>query len=525
MEYLPPPAVLGLPAKFTTWRKNQAEAVHKAVHNDRRVMISICPTGFGKSLMYVAASRLLGGKTIILTSTKGLQSQLMRDFEEIGMVDMRGKNAYRCALSDNTLSCEEGPCTLGFSCAYKRTTGCQYYAALARAQKSNLVVTNYAFWFHSNAYSDGIGSPNLLVCDEGHDAPEAVASFLTVEFNRRDDDLMQILPSFPDKLTIEEWKRWAVTNYDNMSEEVADLVEQGQEGGAKHFKRLIRMRRTLQQLKQLAIMDVDNWVCNPTATTIEFAPIQVRDRCQQLLFEKSRHAILTSASICQKTGEMLGLSSEDCLLDEYPHTFPVENRLVVHVQGARMNAKSSGEDLKEWLKTIDRIIEGRLDRKGIIHTTSYMRRDFVMAHSKYAHLMMSHQRKDVVEMVRKFKNSEPPRVFVSPAVTTGWDFPMDECEYNIIGKVPFPDTRNVITRARSEADLDYAPYIAMQQLVQSCGRGNRSEDDQCENFIIDDNITWFLRQYRKFAPKWFMESLTSRMFPPEAPTKLNRLTI
>jgi Rad3-related DNA helicase len=475
--------------------------------------------------MYVAASRLLGGKTIILTSTKGLQSQLMRDFEEIGMVDMRGKNAYRCALSDNTLSCEEGPCTLGFSCAYKRTTGCQYYAALARAQKSNLVVTNYAFWFHSNAYSDGIGSPNLLVCDEGHDAPEAVASFLTVEFNRRDDDLMQILPSFPDKLTIEEWKRWAVTNYDNMSEEVADLVEQGQEGGAKHFKRLIRMRRTLQQLKQLAIMDVDNWVCNPTATTIEFAPIQVRDRCQQLLFEKSRHAILTSASICQKTGEMLGLSSEDCLLDEYPHTFPVENRLVVHVQGARMNAKSSGEDLKEWLKTIDRIIEGRLDRKGIIHTTSYMRRDFVMAHSKYAHLMMSHQRKDVVEMVRKFKNSEPPRVFVSPAVTTGWDFPMDECEYNIIGKVPFPDTRNVITRARSEADLDYAPYIAMQQLVQSCGRGNRSEDDQCENFIIDDNITWFLRQYRKFAPKWFMESLTSRMFPPEAPTKLNRLTI
>jgi Rad3-related DNA helicase len=364
--------------------------------------------------------------------------------------------------------------------------------------------------------------PNLLVCDEGHDAPEAVASFLTVEFNRRDDDLMQILPTFPDKLTIEDWKRWAIQYYDVLSEEVADLVEAAQGGGSKHFKRLARIRRTLQQLKQLATMDVDNWVCNPTATTIEFAPIQVRDKCEQLLFEKSRHAILTSASICQKTGEMLGLSSSECLMDEYPHTFPVENRLVVHVQGARMSAKSTGEDLKEWLKTIDRIIEGRMDRKGIIHTTSYGRRDFVMAHSKYAHIMMSHQRKDVVEMVRRFKDAEPPRVFVSPAVTTGWDFPYQTCEFQIIGKVPYPDSRNVITRARSEADPDYAPYIAMQQLVQACGRGNRAEDDQCENFIVDDNITWFMRQNREFAPKWFMESLTSRMFPPEAPAKLNR---
>jgi Rad3-related DNA helicase len=232
--------------------------------------------------------------------------------------------------------------------------------------------------------------------------------------------------------------------------------------------------------------------------------------------------ILTSASVNYKTAEMLGIPDEECTVDEYPHTFPVENRMVYLIQGGRINSKADGETLHEWLRTADLIIEDRLDRKGIFHTTAYHRRDFVTSHSRFLRYMMSHNRKDVVEVVQKFRESAPPKVLVSPAVTTGFDFPYTDCEFQILGKVPYPDTRNVITKARADRDKEYAPYIAMQQIIQASGRGCRAEDDFCETFIIDDNIQWFLRKYHKFAPQWFLDSVTSRIFPPQPPKKLER---
>jgi Rad3-related DNA helicase len=270
-------------------------------------------------------------------------------------------------------------------------------------------------------------------------------------------------------------------------------------------------------------MDVTNWVCNVTPFEIQFAPIWVRDKCQSILFKNSKKVILTSASVNYKTAEMLGIKENDCLTDEYPHTFPVETRMIYLIQGGRMNAKADGETLIEWLKSADSIIRNRLDRKGIFHTTAYHRREYVITHSQFLHYMMTHNRNDVVETVGKFRESAPPKVLVSPSVTTGWDFPYEECEYQILGKVPYPDTRNVITKARNDADKEYAPYIAMQQIIQACGRGCRATDDHCENFIIDDNINWFLKRYRKFAPKWFLESITSRIFPPEPPPSIKQL--
>jgi Rad3-related DNA helicase len=521
---LPPPEAVGLPARYTEWRENQAEAIYKIVGNDKRTILSICPTGFGKSLVYISAGNILGGKTVILTSTKGLQSQLMRDFEEIGMVDVRGKNAYRCPESRDRTTCDQGICNFGMSCSMRGSGECPYYEAIRRAQNSRLVVTNYAFWLYCNKYGEGIGMPKLLVCDEGHDAPEQVASFLTVTLKRDDEILQKILPPYPEHVKLTDWIKWARLNFENFNSDRLALESDIKSDGPNEYslRKLRKLKQLTSDLAGLASMKLNEWVFNVTPFEIQFAPIMVKDRCQSLLFLNSAKVLITSGSVNFKTADMLGVTEENCTIDEYPHSFPVESRLVYHVNGARMNAKSSNEDLKEWLVTIDRIVADRQDRKGIIHTTSYARRDFVMAHSKHRDLMLSHHRRDLLEMVRQFKESAAPRVFVSPSVTTGWDFPYEECEYQILGKVPYPDTRNAITKARCEADEEYAPYIAMQQIVQACGRGSRSKDDQCENFIIDDNIKWFLRLHRRFAPQWFLESVTSRIFPPEPPTRLGR---
>lgn len=523
MLTMAPPNMLGLPERYTDWRKNQAAAVDRIIHNDKNIILSICPTGFGKSLTYVAAGLILGGKTVILTSTKALQSQLMNDFESIGMVDVRGKNSYRCKEANKRISCDQGMCNFGMFCPLKKG-GCDYYDAVIRARNAQLVVTNYAFWLHTNEYSEGIGVADLLVCDEGHDAPEEVASFLQVKLDRSDDVLIKILPMDVGHMTIPRWREWAGVYVSNIEKDLERLQMEIMEDGPDEYllTKVSKCRKLLKDLSVLSTMDPLNWVVNVTPFDIEFAPIWVRDRCQEILFGKARNVLITSGSVNFKTADMLGIKKSECTIDEYPHTFPVESRLVYCLEGGRINATADGDTLNEWIQMADSIIEARLDRKGIFHTTAYHRRDYVIARSRFTPYMMSHNRHDLVANIRKFKDASPPKVFVSPSITTGFDFPYEDCEYQILGKVPYPDTRNIITKARCDKDPDYAPYVAMQQIVQACGRGSRAEDDYCENFIIDSNINWFLRRHRKFAPKWFLESITQRVFPPDPPQRMKR---
>jgi len=69
----------------------------------------------------------------------------------------------------------------------------------------------------------------------------------------------------------------------------------------------------------------------------------------------------------------------------------------------------------------------------------------------------------------------------------------------------YSDTRDIVTQARHQDDKDWTSYMAMETLVQSCGRMTRSENDKCEVFIVDDNFRWFGYRYSKFAPKWFQD--------------------
>jgi len=99
-------------------------------------------------------------------------------------------------------------------------------------------------------------------------------------------------------------------------------------------------------------------------------------------------------------------------------------------------------------------------------------------------------------------------------MTTGWDFPYDSCYFQIIGKIPYPDTRGEIQQARTKQDPHYQSYVAMQTLVQIAGRGVRAEDDKCETLVVDDNMLWFISRYKEFAPKWFHDAVRfSRVIP------------
>lgn len=519
---LPPPNTFGLPDKFTSWREHQDGAVLDALDNEKRFTTQVMPTGQGKSPMYVSAGSMRGGRTAILTSTKGLQTQLMRDFSPMGMVDVRGKNAYKCALEHDGTTCDHAACMMGVPCALKDRGGCHYYDAVRASQSADLIVTNYAYWMTSHKYGKGLGPIDTLVCDEAHDSPDVVSGFMTIKLNRGHTFTSMLLPRDQlSTLKLEEWINWAKLSIPAVEEELSVQLGKFEEGSTNRDMR--RQIRGLQSLKSSlnALGGIkDDWIVEVNRSTIEFAPVWPAPYCEKALFRGRPHIILTSATVNQKTVEMLGIDEEDNKTLEYPHSFPVENRQLIHIPTVRMNFRTTDREIQKWLGRIDQIIRPRLDRKGIVHTVSYKRRDKIITHSEYGDVMITHATQNAIERINEFKNAEPPKILVSPSVTTGFDFPGSECEYQIIGKIAYPDTRNKIVKARSKLDREYPAYIAAQQLVQCCGRGTRSKTDHCENFILDDNVLWFMKQNQHLMPGWFKQAFVRRTTVPKPRKKL-----
>lgn len=514
MDLLPPPEILGLPPKYTSWRENQDDSIIRGTHSEKRIVLQVAPTGFGKSLAYITMALLFGGRTVILTSTKGLQSQLLSDFESIGAVDIRGRNAYICKLEHDGTTCDKGVCAFGLRCPLKDSGECLYYNAYNRAKNAPIVITNYAYWMTSNEYGEGLGSFDFMVCDEAHDTPNMVSNFLTVNFDRTDRYIRPILPDndMVSSMSIKDWVEWAKVSKSKVEDELDKLKERIKyDGGTSYDKRQAAIfTRLKKNLDIMRTMD-ENWVHDITDFSIQFSPIWPAPYCEDVLFRGIKHIHLTSASVRSKTAELCGLVIEDLDIMEYPHSFPVENRLLIHIPTIRVNYRTEKEDInrRKWALRIDQIIKPRLDRKGIVHTISYKRRDYVIMQSKYQEHMLTHKRVNTEKIVRMFKESDPPSILVSPSVSTGWDFYDDLCRYQIIGKIAYPDTKNKITRARTKLDKEYAPYVAMQELVQAVGRSVRSKPDWAENFIIDDNILWFIKEYGKFAPQYFLDAFKS----------------
>ncbi len=538
---LPNPRTLGL-THYREWRPFQADAAWRVAGEASRFTMLAAPTGMGKSLIYIAAAVLSGKRVCILTSTKGLQAQLMRDFATIGLTNVEGANNYPCRLvkeeMGTTVGCDEGPCHGGVSCAYK-SAGCSYYDAIAHAKDAKLVVTNYAFYLHAQAYmktrgeADGIGPFDMLVCDEAHDAPDSLSDFLSFTFDH--EPIRKYLDAtIPETEAAEDqWAGWASFHLPRVNSAVEALKAQLQEDGwlstrARLLAAYQGLERGLTRLRELT-KHHHPWVVERTKTGVKWTPLWPAPYAERYLFRDTPRVVFVSATVRRQTAVYLGVAPAALEVAEYPAVFPVRNRRVYHLPTVQMNYRTEANPLTErlWVNQCGHIFRSRKDRKGVVHTTSYKRADALARGSKAnERIIFPRNAGHTRQLIEHFKEADPAdgAIFVSPSVTTGYDFPLDECEYQIILKIPFPDSRSAVVKARLDADKEYGPYHAMQTLVQMVGRGCRTPTDVCETFVLDDSIRWFLPKFRHLAPTWFLESVTWLSTIPAAPPALRNRT-
>ena len=553
------PSDLGLPAKFVNWRPGQDDAVIDtavSLMGGQRLYVSAQPTGAGKSVYYTGVSRLLGARrTLILTITKVLQDQLGNDFGSMGLVKVKGQNNYPCwalrppgtphpsgalratgelhGLGPENGSCDDGPCHAGVECSLK-SAGCSWFDQVALARNSEIVVSNYDYWMYANKYGDEpIGQFDLLILDEADESPNKLADFVSVYISADELDDLLGCPLPPLDAGLEFWADWAGKWYTIAEEEFREL--KAAKGSVSRIRRLRNLMGNLEDLKGahkwkrgnpskpevfIPGMTTD-WVAEPQANGALFSPIWAHGYAERFLFNHIPRVVLTSATIVPKTLTYLGLNFGQFVFNERPSTFPINRRPIYVIEDAVRVGRnmSRGEELV-WMNKIDAILQTRLDRKVIIHAVSYDRARFIYEHSRYKKHMVLHSSQNTADRINRFRTMAAPAILVSPSVKTGWDFPYDQCECQIIAKIPFADMRPMVIQARRKSDKRYLDYISLMSLIQSCGRGMRADDDFCETFIVDGNAAWMLRRTSDMQPKFFKNAIRRITTIPAPPTGL-----
>lgn len=558
MSVLPPPNLIGAPARYDKWRNLQSEAVLAAADSKKRFVIQGAPTGFGKSLVYVAQALLTASRTVILTSTKALQAQLWEDFKESGLIEIKGLNAYECIEGRPTghfgdvrregfradrglpMMCDEAPCQAGAWCQ-KRDGGCLYYDAYRAATNhmSRLVVTNYAYWMSIHKFGEGMGPVDLLVLDEAHNAIDELGGFIGTEL--RSTEAESLLPGasiLSIKAEQADWVKWAIKwNFEAGMELdcIKASIRESERGGnkaarlnhsdlrrARDLKRLQHKMSTISGMAGEWIIDrVEDSYGHPI---VKFDPVWPGEYAEKNLFLNIPKVVMVSATVRPKTAQMLGVSYADMDFKEYPSSFNKANRPIIYTPSGAMNMKSEANNIGSVIMTADNIIGRRLDRKALIQTVSYKRARQVYMGSRYKEMMLMHDSNNTKEVIAQYKASRQPVILVSPVLDTGYDFPYEQAEYQILIKVPFPVTVDKVMKARAARDSEYKDYVTIVTMVQQAGRIVRADDDQGETFILDSDFGWwFFRHGIKLAPKWFTEAVrTEQMLGMPLP-KLKRV--
>lgn len=514
------PADLGFPAKYEQFRPQQQQAL-QFIHESSKPFVALnAPLGSGKTGIMVAHALLMEETTALLTATRYLQDQL-REFHGSGMVDIRGRDNYMCRGYEGK-TCKDAS---GSDCYRRRraiasqelarggrahaVVPCPYEERRKECVASILKSTNYAYWCRIMAYTEeGLGPVTNLVCDEADRAPDEVCRALS--FNLRLVDCHNWLDCGPLHNAESYWLDFAADNLGRLAK-IAEDFESAHDGklvpGSSAASAMNRLKDMVEQFGFLAANGPRGFVMGrPRRWGMEFTPLRAADFARSALFHDCQRVVLMSGTLTKKTLELLGLTPDEYDFRTLPYTFPRSRGPVIHIRSGVADTTKLDADPAKWhahVDRIDEILDPRQDRRAIIHTHSYRKQERLAADSVFSDIMLAPgNSKDLPRAIAEFLQTPPPVALLSPAISTGVDFPYDACELNIITKVPFPDRSDEFFKRRSELDHELSFYYTVMALTQMLGRAMRAADDRCETFVIDDRISWVLGQYKHLFPVW-----------------------
>ena len=538
------------------------------------------PTGAGKSALgYTLAKYLLeeqGGLSHIVVADKFLQRQYLSSFPDI--VQVMGRNNFECSLpmfqldkyfrkdvepGKDRITCDRAPCTLstGYKCPHKprplirggvqvkdqhgviyqweqenpdaewwevEHPYCPYWVQKDAAIRSNITISNYAYFLHENTYSGAFTKRLFGVLDESHLAESFLMNFIQEDVTRwtlrrvskhfPSEGISEVIPDYDN---IGDWKDWLehiCGLFSNILDKFGSASELSTEISTEDYAELdirVLMKNTVERLTVLIadiIDDPENWVWIRDERRVLFKPVTIA-KYSGRLFNHMEKKLLMSATILdhEMLGRYLGVEKEDIkFIRVSESTFPIKNRPLIQDYQGKATHKTMDAYLSKMLQRIDDYyIPNKMVNKGVVHTHSHKIARYILANSKYKNMMVSNTDNEGNrdEIFQEFFDSKPPKVMVSCSMDLGVDLFDERCRWQLICKIPYPDMNDPQIKKRMEREPDWYDYRTVVDLIQTYGRACRSETDWAETYVLDSMFAWLVSKNKSIIPKWFMEAI------------------
>ena len=510
---------------FEKARKHQLETISEileAVDNGYKYIVLEAGTGTGKSAIAATLSRMFES-SYVLTITKQLQDQYVRDFNDFSVV--KGRSNFKCRLSN--AGCDEGKCVLeGHNCKYKikeKVTGentCSYYWQKYLALSSDVVISNYPYMFLELNYVGDFTKRSLMVCDEAHNIESMIMNQLKLEFSRQ--DLKEYIHFNLSKSRVNTLENGDFTTWMDFIEKIKQKYEIELEK-ISHLETKPDISRKILFIKnqnnacrrfisQIALSP-DKWIFDydRTAGVAQFKPLKIDSYAENTLFRYADVCLFMSATILdyELFATWLGISADEIYPIRCKSPFDVSHNLIKTYNQFNMTHDILKKSAPRTIPTIKSILSNHLNEKGIIHTISNECRDFLIDNINDSRLI-THDTTNRAEVLEEFKKSTEALVLVSPSMNEGVDLPGDECRFQIIYKIPYPDLGDKQTQMRAMDNAKWMDYKTCLALVQTHGRGMRFEGDFCKTYMMDNRFMGYVYSdmiSNQFLPDTFREAI------------------
>jgi Rad3-related DNA helicase len=518
--------------KEKPFREFQKEATQFIVDSDKKFCFLEAPTGSGKSLIAMAAGLIQGGVTYAV-HTKILQNQITEDFPEAH--SLFGRANYPCLVGEG-ITCDECFHTKSTPCRDKEN--CPYDMQKVKVLGSKLRILNYDYLLTEINYVGRfskwqVGGPvdGFNIIDEGDNLEGTLINFVTLSFTPYALTKLGLIgyaqtlkkTSQNEDALMNQWQCFAATAKIRAESILRQLESQIKNGenlfgeisteAMKAMKEHTRVKRLLEKI-MLFMDNMDKtWVLDDsTDDKLTFRPLWINEAlAEEFLWRHSSRWVLMSASFLpiHIEAKRLGIPMDQVDYKLLPSTFPVERRPIYIESTANLTGKTMDVEVPKLCERIKEIVNDHPKVKGLIHGVSYKLSRTIMDLVDNPRLIIhaSHNRQDVLE---EFMESDKPLVLVSPSMERGVSFQADYCRFIIVAKAPFLYLGDKIVAKRvfsSKIGKEWYAATMLTTVLQATGRGMRSADDFCENYILDEQFKRVFHQKMSYLPAWWKEAI------------------
>lgn len=520
--------------KFRKYQAPTVKAINNAFNSGIKVVLLEAPTGSGKSILNTTFCNLWN--SFYTTPQLALIDQVLSD-KYIGgaFVEIKGRQNYDCHY-DPTATCDIGICRRLPDYQCDRLEVCPYYMQKARALDADSALMSFAYFMlegrTQTEYS--FGNRDLLILDEAHSIDrhiinqiDLVISPYSMPFEVYSDVASLLREGFR---TLEDVKALvntvldAVTGQQNQYVQYNLLGEELSKEQARSNNRLETWKMNAERF--LETCDVTEWVWSSGWTsyrgnsyrTYMVQPLYARFFAGEMIWKRANRFIISSATfpgVQNFVGEVgldLAFRGGEIKHLKVPSTFPVENRPIIDAVDGKLTYKYKEENMPWAVKILEVILDEEEGKNVAVHCVSYANASEVanLIDSKYHDRLIVQTSETRKEDLEEFQSGRG-KVFLCVAFTEGVDWIGEQCEAQVLLKVPYMNISDRrVARRLEKKDWRWYRLEALKQVIQAYGRAVRSETDKAKFYVIDASFIDLLKRTRRDMPSWFTEALPEK---------------